>query len=123
MAMKELDAIYEHGVFRPTDPGSLDLVDGQKVRLVVESLEIDPAVEREMAAYIAMHPMLLEKYAGQYVAIYGDELIDHDEEMARLLARIEKQHPHEFVWLTKVEPEAIPTYTYRSPRISRIKSA
>lgn len=148
MTVKEVDAVYEHGVFRPTDPQSLDLADGQKVRLVVEPLERvdarlapvadvddtqpdgkhanhgdwaspDPDVDRAMEAYIAMHPRLMGSHAGQYVAIYQGRLIDHDDELSQLLARIEKQYPDEFVWLTRVEPEAIPALTYRSPRFSR----
>ncbi|MEO8286703.1 MAG: antitoxin family protein [Chloroflexota bacterium] len=31
-----IDAVYEHGVFRVLDPETIDLADGQKVRLVVE---------------------------------------------------------------------------------------
>jgi predicted DNA-binding antitoxin AbrB/MazE fold protein len=36
MDTQELDAIYEHGAFRPVAPLASPLVEGQRVRLVVE---------------------------------------------------------------------------------------
>lgn len=77
----------------------------------------DTAVEREMKAYIALHPMLKEKYLGQHVAIYGGELIDVDKDYAALYKRIDAQYPNEFVWLATVEKEAMPTLVYLSPRL------
>jgi hypothetical protein len=41
--------------------------------------ESDDPLDREMAAYIAMHPLLKEKYFGKHVAVYGGQLIDYDE--------------------------------------------
>lgn len=81
--------------------------------------EPDPAVEREMQAYIAMHPMLKQKYFGQHVAIHGGQLIDHDQDFAALFARIEQAYPDEFVWLATVEEEPLPTFNIRSPRLVR----
>jgi hypothetical protein len=56
---------------------------GQDLRQMGEEVEAtddveagDGTVEREKAAYIALHPMLLEKYPGEHVAIYGGQLID-----------------------------------------------
>src|SRR5690606_1718087 len=86
---------------------------------IVDWSEPDPAVDREMEAYIALHPMLKEQYFGKYVAIYHGELIDYDDEPAALLTRIEAQYPDEFVWLTQVGPEPIETLVVRSPRIVR----
>jgi hypothetical protein len=79
----------------------------------------DPAVDREMEAYIAMHPTLKQKYFGKHVAIYHGELIDMDDDMAALFARIDAKYPDEFVWLTQVGPEAIETIAVRSPRLLR----
>lgn len=77
----------------------------------------DAAVEREMQAYIALHPRLKEKYLGQHVAIYGGKLIDVDEDYGALYQRIDAQYPDEFVWLATVEAEAMPTLIFRSPRL------
>lgn len=160
MIAQTLDAVYEHGAFRLADAKPLDLLDGQRVRLVVESVEQaeailelaasayaglsgeieegeavtrngdhawaepfiewsepDPAVERERDAFIAMHPMLKERYSDQYVAIHDGALIDQDHDYAALYARIDRAYPDEFVWLAAVMDEPLPTIHHRSPRL------
>jgi hypothetical protein len=62
-----------------------------------------------MEAYIGMHSMLKEKYFGKHVAIYGGKLIDFDQDPDALYVRIDEKYPDEFVWLSKVEEEAMPT--------------
>lgn len=78
--------------------------------------EPDEAVEREMQAYVAMHLQLKRQFLGKYVAIYGGQLIDMDDNFEDLYTRIDAKFPEEFVWLTPVEEEAIPTIVVRSPR-------
>ncbi len=78
-------------------------------------------VEREMQAYIALHPILKEKYLGQHVAIFGGHLIDVDEDFGALYARIDAQYPNQFVWLATVEKEPMPTLVFRSPRLIPIE--
>lgn len=78
--------------------------------------EPDEAVEREMQAYLAMHPQLKRQFLGKYVAIYDGQLIDMDDNFEDLYTRIDAKFPEEFVWLTPVEEEAIPTIVVRSPR-------
>ena len=43
-------------------------------------VENDAALQREMQAYIAMHPMLKQTHFGQHVAIYEGRLIDADRD-------------------------------------------
>lgn len=84
---------------------------------IIDLSEPDPAADREMQAYIALHPMLKERYMGQHVAIYGGQLVDHDQDFAALFTRIEQRYPNEFVWLATVEDEPLPTIYHRSPRL------
>lgn len=79
--------------------------------------ELDEAPTPEMQVYLALHPLLKEKYLGQYVAIYQGKLIDHDLDHEALYTRIDAEYPDEFVWISLVEEEAIPTLIFRSPRI------
>ncbi len=81
--------------------------------------EPDDAVEREMQAYIAMHPALKQKHLGGHVAIYHGQLIDQDEDMDALYARIDRQYPDNFVWLTTVGETPLRTLEFRSPRFAR----
>jgi hypothetical protein len=76
----------------------------------------DDALDREMQAYIRLHPALKEKYFGKYVAVYGGELIDHDEDFEALYERVRSQYPHDIVWMSPVKEEPIETIYIRSPR-------
>lgn len=78
--------------------------------------EPDEAMDREREAYIAMHPMLKEKFFNKHVAVYGGQLVDYDDDFEALYERIEAQYPDKFVWLSTVEEEPIPTIRVRSPR-------
>lgn len=77
----------------------------------------DQAVEREKMAYLRLHPQLKTQYAGQYVAIYNGQLVDHDVDYGALFERIDDRYPDTFVWLTRVEDEPIGTIEFRSPRL------
>ena len=81
------------------------------------------AATPEMQAYIALHPMLKEKYLGKSVAVYGGKLIDIDDDFDALYDRIDARYPDEFVWMSKVEEEPIPTFVVRSPRFIRNEPA
>lgn len=106
--LKVIEAALDDGL--PWDDD--DLVD-------LEVHEPDEEATSEMQAYIAMHPMLKEKYFGQYVAIFKGQLIDYDTDHAALFSRIDAQYPDEFVWISPVAEEAIPTLVFRSPRIEQ----
>lgn len=76
----------------------------------------DSPERREREAYIALHPMLWEKYPKQFVAIYGGKLIDHHREFAPLWRRICEQYPDEYVWVSQVEEKPIRTIQMRTGR-------
>lgn len=90
---------------------SIVLVDNQVE--VPDFSEPDEALEREKAAYIAMHPTLREKYPGQHVAIHNERLVDHDTDLDALWERIDARYPDEFVWVATVKEE--PIETLRNP--------
>jgi len=80
--------------------------------------EPDEAVGREVSAYIAMHPLLWENYAGEHVAIYGEELVDHDGDGVALSRRIYARYPSDFVLIRQVEAESERVLHFRSPRFA-----
>lgn len=82
-------------------------------------IENDPALQREMQAYIAMHPKLKKTHLGQHVAIYEGRLIDFDQDYDTLTRRIDTQYPEQFVWVSTVEEEPIKTFVFRSPRLEQ----
>ena len=71
----------------------------------------------EEAAYRNMHAELMARYAGQYVAIYGGRLIDHDPDELALLRRLDAHHPDNVVLMKRVRPLPEPELRVRSPRL------
>ncbi|HRW03847.1 MAG TPA: DUF5678 domain-containing protein [Caldilineaceae bacterium] len=82
---------------------------------VVEKDRFDP-IDREVAAYEALHASLLKRYANQYVAIYQGKLIDHDSNKLALFQRIEEKYPNEFVLMRPVQEQPEREFYFRSPR-------
>ena len=79
-----------------------------------EVSSVNQEKEREKEAFRQLHAALLEKYAGEYVAIYGGKLVDHDVDRAALFARIEQKYPDQFVLLRPVKKELEIIYTCHS---------
>lgn len=62
-----------------------------------------PAMLREIEAYHRLHPELLPKYKGQYVAVFRGQMVDHDHDPEVLSERILGRFPDEVVLQRKVE--------------------
>jgi hypothetical protein len=77
---------------------------------------IDTAIEREKQAYLRMHKQLWERYADQYFAITGGQVVDHDTDKVALYTRIEQRYPNQFVLMRRVEAAPERTYTFHSLR-------
>jgi hypothetical protein len=80
----------------------------------------DEAVEREKLTYLALHPLLLEKYLGEHIAIHGGELVDHDADGVALSQRIYARFPEEFVWIAPVKLQPVEEWVVRSPRFESL---
>lgn len=74
---------------------------------------------RETAAYEAMHAQLLAQYAGEFVAIFNGQLIDHDTDELALLDRLDAEYPEEVVLMKRVLPSPMQEFFVRSPRLER----
>lgn len=74
------------------------------------------AMDREVAAYEALHAKLWAKYPDQFVAIYEGQVIDADVDEWQLLARLETSHPDDVVLVRQVKPELPGDIVFRSPR-------
>lgn len=85
--------------------------------VLVEEAEGETAVDREEAAFRRLHPLLRQKYEGQYVAIYGGELVDHDTDQVVLFLRMRQQYPQQFIWIAPVRSTPEEIYQMRSPRL------
>lgn len=75
------------------------------------------AMQREEKAFRKLHPSLLKQYAGKYVAICNEKLIDSDSDQVALLRRVRQEHPAKFVWIAPVNESPDEVYMFRSPRL------
>ena len=73
-------------------------------------------MEREIAAFEAMHASLWSQYPHQYVALHGGKVIDHDADEATLIERIDSQYPEAIVLIRQVLRHLPQTLVFRSPR-------
>ena len=85
------------------------------VEAVAEDDE-EAKMAQEEVAYEAMYAELWTKYAGEYVAIYQGQLIDHDPAELALLQRLNTQYPNEIVLMKQVRPLPEPVLHFRSSR-------
>ncbi len=84
--------------------------------LSLEGFPTQAEREREKEAFHQLHAALLDRFAGEYVAIFGGELVDHDVDRAALMARIDEKIPDAFVLIRPVLPEPEIVYEHRSMR-------
>lgn len=74
--------------------------DGQKLA----EKEFLATFRRDLAAFKAMLPRLLEECPGQYVAILDGHLVDHKPNWEDLVGSTKKLYPDRFVLLEQVVP-------------------
>lgn len=71
----------------------------------------------ESTAFVELHPELVTKYLGDYVAIHNSEVVDHDADARTLHLRIRKQFGRTPVLLRQVTKEAEQQdLIFRSPK-------
>jgi len=76
-----------------------------------------PEMVAEREAFLALHQQLLEQHFGEYVAIQGGQLVDHDPQIGALFARINERYPDRFVLMRRVQASPEIEYRFRSPRL------
>ena len=97
-----------------TPPGK-EQASNQAIEHIADSAR-EAAMLREEAAFRRLHPSLYKEYAGEYVAIQNEQLIDHDLNQVLLYRRMRQQHPGEFVWIAPVKENPDEILSFRSPR-------
>lgn len=50
---------------------------------------------------------LVKKFDGEFVAVYEQKIIDHDEELSILMERIKAKHPEEQIFVDFVSSEKL----------------
>lgn len=91
------------------DYGGTDIPKDKKVRILAQ----------EEDAFIKMHAMLCQNYMGEYVAVHGSEMVDHDIDLESLTLRMYERFNDQPVWIAPVRQEPAEEWRMRSPRINR----
>lgn len=81
-----------------------------------------PQMEKEAAAYNAMRDEMVEKYLGQYVAVFQGQVVDHDADPGALVDRLNEHYPDDVVLMREVHEGPDRVLRMRSPRLVRDKS-
>lgn len=76
--------------------------------------------EAERRGHQALHPELLQRYPGQYVAICNAQLVDHDPDAVALLQRVRDTCPGQVILRRRVDPEPQRELHIRHPRLERL---
>jgi hypothetical protein len=74
-------------------------------------------MQQETDAFLSMHARLMEEYLGQYVAVLGGQIVDHDHDQLALFQRIDCEYPDTPVLIKQVVAQREEVYAFRSPRI------
>lgn len=81
--------------------------------------ETQAAFEREAAAFARLQPALLTEYAGQYVAIYGEQVVAVGDERLALVKQVYEQFGEVPCYVEKVSIE--PLRQARIPSVWRVR--
>ena len=69
-------------------------------------------LEQNVAAFRSMHPELLKRYKGQWVATYDEKLVDVDVERSKLINRMMRKYGYYTPWyIQRIVEEVIPIET------------
>ena len=77
-------------------------------------------MQKEIAAYLQLHPQLVPAFLGQYVAVYEGQVVDYDTDPAALHKRIKAKFLNKVVLSRKVTTDPEPILHMRSPRLERL---
>jgi len=72
--------------------------------------------EVESRAFERMHPQLLPCYRGQFVAVYGGQVVDSDLDKKELARRVYERYGPAPIFFQRVTDEPMRTIHLRSPR-------
>ena len=72
-----------------------------------EVLTLFKEQERNREWFEKNYEMLMEKYDGKFIAIYERSVVDFDEDIGRLMERVEKRYPPDRVSVEYVSKEKL----------------
>ena len=77
------------------------------------------ALDAEQESWFARPPAERARYAGEYVAVHGGEILDHDPDQRVLYLRVRGRPERQPVLIVRADWSAPPDFTVHSPRLER----
>lgn len=74
-------------------------------------------LEEEAQAYARLHPELLSRYGGQFVAVHNGQVVDSDAEFESLFLRVRSWLGDLPVLIQQVSDSPVEEWRFRSPRV------
>ena len=76
-------------------------------------------LDAEQEAWFARPSAERKRYAGEYVAVHGGEVVDHDPDQRALYLRVLARYGHQPVLIVRADWNTTPEFTIHSPRLER----
>lgn len=78
-------------------------------------------IQSEIEAFKRLHPQLVRKYLGNYVAIHNGDVVDQDSNLRKLHLRIRKHYGRLPILLRQVTQDVKPQdLVFRSPKLDHL---
>lgn len=74
-------------------------------------------IRQETEWYQTVHAQLKKEYAGQHIAIYEKQVVDHDQDVVALAQRIRQQYGRIPILITQVYDQPVPEFVIRRPQL------
>ena len=76
-------------------------------------------LDAEQDVWFARPSAERERYGGEYVAVSGGEVVDHDPDQRALYLRVRGRYGRQPVLMVRADWNAPPNFTLHSPRLER----
>jgi len=90
----------------------------QAVQERLEQLE-DQKLKAEVQAFERLHPQLVQRHFGQFVAVHKGQVVDVDADFGVLFLRVRKRLGNVIVLMRQVRAEPVLELRAPSPRLER----
>jgi hypothetical protein len=76
-------------------------------------------LDAEQEAWFARPSAERKRYTGEYVAVHGGEVVDHDPDQRALYLRVRGRYEHRPVLIIRADWNTAPEFAIHSPRLER----
>jgi hypothetical protein len=111
---KEITLTISEAVFRKAEQVAqaegrpIEEILEEQIQWALPNFDVNPdraAMQQEAVAFEKLHANLWKQYPNQYVAVYQGKVVDHDKNIAEMVARLRRDYPNQTVLIRRVQPQ------------------